>query len=208
MNCAIRVQVCTCTCIGMDRTTSACPSMGGETRLMRTTKVLAVLFLAIFVGGVVVEPGWAAMQIRKKSTPSKPATQSEAKSAPSPSSSTAAPAKASKQKKKKKAVPTTDAFAGNIIFVRGKKVLAEVPGGAKAKERFVLYDVRLRRTGSVLVVRAMDDDVYLLRMASGSASDGDRLARETEDEAYARVKRSKSSKHYIEFLEVFTPPLK
>ncbi len=100
--------------------------------------------------------------------------------------------------------PSKGFLAGSVIFVRGSQIVAELPGGARPKERLIVFDAGLRRKGRAVVVRKLDKDVVLLRTEGRfSVSPGDRLARETEREAAARVLRANRLQDYREFLEIF-----
>jgi hypothetical protein len=95
-------------------------------------------------------------------------------------------------------------FVGSVIFARGTQIVAEVPGGAKERERFVLYDAGLRRRGQAIALKALDEGVFLLSpVGSFSVAAGDRLARESEAEAAYRVLRENRPEGYREFLEIF-----
>ncbi len=104
----------------------------------------------------------------------------------------------------RKPTPSRGFFVGSVIFVRGSQIVAELPGGTRPKERFIVFDPGLRRKGKAVVVRKLDQDVVLLK-AEGrfSVSSGDRLARESEQEAAARVLRANRLQDYREFLELF-----
>lgn len=95
-------------------------------------------------------------------------------------------------------------FVGSVIFARGSQIVAEVSGGARERERFVLYDGSLRRRGQAIAVKALDQGVFLLSpVGSYSVAAGDRLARETEGQAAYRVIRDNRPEGYREFLEIF-----
>jgi hypothetical protein len=101
--------------------------------------------------------------------------------------------------------PSDEAFVvGSVIFARGAQVVAEVPGGARERERLVVFDAGMRRRGVAVVVAALDKGVFLLQPQGGvGASPGDQLARESETEAAARVVREHRAESYREFLEFF-----
>ena len=95
-------------------------------------------------------------------------------------------------------------FVGTIIFSGGGQIVAEIPGGARERERFVVFDAGLRRRGKAVAVRQLERGVFLLDPESGvSASMDDKLARESETEAAARVIRENRLDSYREFLAVF-----
>ncbi len=95
-------------------------------------------------------------------------------------------------------------FVGSVIFARGAQIVAEVGGGARERERLFVYDANLRRRGRAVVEKALDDGVYLLRPEGSMApAPGDRLSRESESEAAARVLRLGSLGGYREFLEFY-----
>jgi hypothetical protein len=165
-----------------------------------------IVVLAVFAAGVFCESGWAAMQIRKKAEDEAPeaapppAAPAEAAPAAKPAEAPkpAAPPRAPKKKEAPGAV-----FSGSVILSQGKEILVDIPQGAKLKERFTVYGPRLDKRGNTVVVRDMGKGVFRLKLINGSASVGDRLARETEDEAYARIRKSASVSETKEFLEVF-----
>lgn len=170
-----------------------------------------IVVLAVFAAGVFSESGWAAMQIRKKAedeppaaaTPTAPAAPAEAAPAAKPAEKTGAEPKAAPPRApKKKEIPGA-VFSGNVILSHGKEVLVDIPQGARVKERFTVYGPRLDKRGNAVVLRDMGKGVFRLKMVNGGASVGDRLARETEGEAYARVRKSSSIAEIKEFLEVF-----
>lgn len=101
--------------------------------------------------------------------------------------------------------PSDEAFfVGSVIFARGAQVVAEVPGGARERERLVVFDGALRRRGIAVVMAALDKGVFLLQPQGGiGASPGDQLARESETEAAARVVQEHRAESYREFLELF-----
>jgi len=95
-------------------------------------------------------------------------------------------------------------FVGSVIFARGAQIVAEVPGGAKERERLVVFDGGMRRLGKAVVVKGLDQGVYLLQPEGGfGASPGASLARESETEAAARVIRENRMESYLEFIEFF-----
>ncbi len=95
-------------------------------------------------------------------------------------------------------------FVGAVIFARGAQVVAEVSGGARERERLVVFDAGLRRAGVAVVLNALDKGVYLLQPQGGlGISPGDQLARESETEAAARVVRQNEVEPYLEFLALF-----
>ena len=93
--------------------------------------------------------------------------------------------------------------AGQVIFARGAQVVAEIETGAVDNEYLVVFDSGFRRKGAAVVVKALKGNTYLLRGAGTSLSEGDRLGRETERQAVARVLRQKSAGGYRAFLTLF-----
>ncbi|TLN01840.1 hypothetical protein FDZ71_13420 [bacterium] len=98
---------------------------------------------------------------------------------------------------------TIESFVGSVVFVRGDKILAEIPQGAKKNERFVVFSSRLKRLGRAVVEREVSKGMFMLKIQRGSGGSGDKLARETEKEAYARVRAADTIEAYDEFLQVF-----
>lgn len=95
-------------------------------------------------------------------------------------------------------------FVGSVIFSKGDQVVAEIPGGAVERERMTVVGGDLRPKAAAAVVQPLADGTYVLRLvSSGSAAVGDRLARETETEAAARVIRENRLDGYREFLDLF-----
>jgi hypothetical protein len=95
-------------------------------------------------------------------------------------------------------------YVGSVIFSRGNQIVAELPGGARERERLILFDAGFRRRGTVIVLKPLEQGVYLLQtMGSLSASPGDRLAKESEREAAVRVVRENRRESYREFIELF-----
>ena len=95
-------------------------------------------------------------------------------------------------------------FAGRVIFVRGSQIVAEIDGGARDRERLIVYDSAFRRRGTAVVVKALDAGVFLLNPGGSlPLHQGDLLARESEAEAAARVFRENETGAYREFLELF-----
>jgi len=93
---------------------------------------------------------------------------------------------------------------GSVIFARGDQVVAEISGGAVEKERMLLLGDDFRPKGAAVVVKPLGDGTYvLLPTGSGSPSVGDRLARETEGEAAARVIQENRPESYREFLGLY-----
>jgi hypothetical protein len=169
---------------------------------------------------------WSAMQIRKrapKSTSAKPAAKPAvkpakkkpirkitAKPAAKPTAKPAAKKTVAPKKAPPKAPPkpatkavTTKSFVGTVKFIRGKNLLIEFEEQAEVKQRFSVYDVRLRKQGSVQVLKALDGNIFLCKILKGSADVGDRLAGESEAEAYYRIMKRRRVSGYREFLQVF-----
>jgi len=95
-------------------------------------------------------------------------------------------------------------FVGSVIFVRGAQIVAEVPGGAKERERLVVFDAGMRRAGTAIVLKSLDKGVFLLQPEGGfGVASGASLARESEIEAAARVIRANRLEPYQEFLEFY-----
>lgn len=95
-------------------------------------------------------------------------------------------------------------FAGSVIFPKGAQVVAEIPGGAVERERMTVVGSDLRPKATVAVVQPLADGTFVLRViGSGSAAVGDRLARETQPEAAARVIRENRLDGYREFLDLY-----
>jgi hypothetical protein len=95
-------------------------------------------------------------------------------------------------------------FVGSVIFSKGSQVVAEIRGGAVERERMTVVGSDLRPKAAAAVVQPLADGTYVLRLiGSGSAAVGDRLARETEPEAAARVIRENRLEGYREFLEFY-----
>ncbi len=95
-------------------------------------------------------------------------------------------------------------FVGSVVFARGDQVVAEIGGRVRDRERLIVFDAGMRRRGAVVVVKALGDGVFLLRPVGGAApGPGDRLARESEKEAIARVLRANREEDYREFLDRF-----
>lgn len=93
---------------------------------------------------------------------------------------------------------------GTVVFAQRGQIVAEIPGGAKERERFLLFDEGFRRTGKLVIVRVLEKGVYLLEaQGSVSAAPGNRLAREPEEEAAARVLTAGTAEGYREFLDTF-----
>ncbi|MDF1554919.1 MAG: hypothetical protein P1P84_17760 [Deferrisomatales bacterium] len=93
--------------------------------------------------------------------------------------------------------------AGQVIFARGDQVVAEIEGGAVDGEYLVVFDSGFRRKGAAVVVQALKGNTYLLRGAGTSLSEGDRLGRETELQAAARVLRQNNADGFRAFLTLF-----
>ncbi len=100
-------------------------------------------------------------------------------------------------------VVTLPLQVGQVIFARGAQVVAEIEAGAVDSEYLVVFDSGFRRKGGAVVVQALKGNTYLLRGAGTSLSEGDRLGRETEHQAVARVLRQKNADGYRAFLTLF-----
>ncbi len=97
-----------------------------------------------------------------------------------------------------------DFTVGTVVFARGGQIVAEIPGGAKDRERLLLFDEGFRRAGKLVVVRPLEKGVFLLEaQGSVSAAPGNRLAREPEEEAATRVLTDGRADGYREFLAAF-----
>jgi len=67
---------------------------------------------------------------------------------------------------------------GTVIYVNGARVVAEIKGGAKEKERFRIYDAASRVRGEAVALKALDEAACLLEPVGGAPiAVGDRLAR-------------------------------
>jgi hypothetical protein len=190
---------------------------------MKSKSVTALMVIAMFAVCVAAEQGFAAMQIRKKTGGDAPAGGAPSEGAPpaapaqtaapapageaaaAPSSAPAAaltPAAAAEEEAKPRKI-TPESFVGSVVYVRGDKILAEIPGGAKKNERYMVYSTRLKRLGRAIVERQVSKGMFMLKVQRGGGSQGDRLARETEKEAYTRVRSADTVEAYKEFLQVF-----
>jgi hypothetical protein len=77
--------------------------------------------------------------------------------------------------------PKKPDLVGTVIYVSGARVVAEVKGGVKEKERFRLYDSASRLRGEATALKALDDATFLLEpVGSATIGVGDRLARVSE----------------------------
>ncbi len=95
-------------------------------------------------------------------------------------------------------------YVGSVIFSRGNQIVAEIPDGARERERLILFDAGFRRRGNVIVLKPLEDRVYLLQtLGSLSAAPGDRLALESEGEAAVRVLNENRRESYQEFVASF-----
>lgn len=141
------------------------------------------LWILLALGAVLAGPAWAAVKVRQPVL-EEPGTAAAAPAAAKPSSESY--------------------FVGSVIFTGGGQIVAEIPGGARERERFVVFDSGLRRRGKAVAVRQLERGVFLLEPESGvSASMDDKIARESETEAAARVIRENRLDAYAEFLAVF-----
>ena len=186
---------------------------------MRIRSLIVAFSVGVLTLGVCNDPSFAAMQIRKKAT--KPAAPAAPAPAPAPSapapkpaatpSSTPAPVQVAKPvaspakaaAPKPKATISEDSFVGTVMYVRGNQLLVELPEGAARGERYVVYSDRLKRVGRAVVLREVSEGMFMLSTTAGSGSTGDRLAKETEREAYSRVRRMNKLSAYREFLKAF-----
>ncbi len=95
-------------------------------------------------------------------------------------------------------------IVGSVIYVQGGQVVAEIEGSARPKERLIVLDGNLRPRGYVAVVRPLEAATYLLQpLGSFGIEIGNRLTRETERQAAARVLKTDRPEAYREFLELF-----
>ncbi len=186
-------------------------------------KKLLLVMVGVITLTLVGGSAWSAMQIRKRPKPA--AEEGGAKAPPGAATKPKAPAKppteikpgkaaapikkaaprrgsTSSSKKKRKRVDTTS-FSGSVDYVRGRKVLVKLDKATKLDSRFNVYDIRLRKRGSLKVVKVLSQELYLCKLLRGSADEGDWLAKETERGAYTRIKHTKSLRAYKEFLTVF-----
>ena len=73
--------------------------------------------------------------------------------------------------------PTTP-YVGTVVTTRGSRSIAEIQGGARKGEKFVVYDERLRKCGECTVILVLDKELFLLEPTDGrQAATGHRLAR-------------------------------
>ncbi|HSH70944.1 MAG TPA: carboxypeptidase-like regulatory domain-containing protein, partial [Deferrisomatales bacterium] len=145
---------------------------------------------AILGAGLLAGPGEAAIKVRKPVLlDDRPAV-----SAPAPSVST--PTRTREEGR--------SFYVGSVIFSRGNQIVAEIPDGARERERLILFDAGFRRRGTVVVLKPLEDRVYLLQtLGSLSAAPGDRLAPESELEAAVRVLGENRRESYQEFIALF-----
>jgi hypothetical protein len=128
---------------------------------------------------------------------SAPADAKKPAAAPAPAAAASGAASAPKAARK-------DMMVGQVIHAEGGRVLAELPGGAKDKERFIVFSSTLTRKGYAFVVKAVDNKALYLLLGSGtSLAVGDRLGRESEEDAWRRVQRENTLDSYRDFLTVF-----
>lgn len=171
-------------------------------------KFIVVLLAGVVSTVFVAESSFAAMQIRKRPAAA-PSKEAPAKAAPKkgaapgvkPAAAKKAPPRKAPPRKSRR--PTKESFVGMVSYVVSRKVLVELDAEPPPKQRYVAYDIRLRRKGTLRVVSAKGRQVYLCQLISGSVDEGDRLVMETESEAYARVRRSKSIRAMREFMELY-----
>lgn len=162
----------------------------------------------------------AAMQIRKKAPEPAPADQTAPAAAQAPASAPAsAPAAqpekaASREEAAKPAAkvapapaaaekPKAESFIGSVSFVQGKKVLVESGSELSPKQRLIAYDDRLSKRGILKIGSSKGKNVYIATVTAGGVLTGDRLVKETEEEAFQRVSRSRSAATVKEFLELY-----
>ncbi|MBI5015759.1 MAG: carboxypeptidase regulatory-like domain-containing protein [Deltaproteobacteria bacterium] len=152
----------------------------------RSARIAALLLPCL---GLLAGPAPAAIKVRTPGAEAAPAP------APSPAGAVSLP---------QPREPERAYFIGSVIFARGSQIVAEVPAGAKERERFVVYDAGMRRRGQAIAVKGLDDGVFLLApVGSFPIAAGDRLARESEAEAAYRILRDNRPEGYREFLEIF-----
>lgn len=163
-----------------------------------------ILFLtlsSVYAGG-----GWAAMKVRvpgseggAPTTGSSP--EGKASSSLSPAQGASVPGGASLAESRQ---PEKAYLIGTVVFVAGSQIVVEIPEGAKDRERFVVFDSGMGRRGLATVSRGLDKGVFSLApIGSFSVDVGDRLARESENEAAYRVLRANQPETYREFLDLF-----
>jgi len=95
------------------------------------------------------------------------------------------------------------AQVGQVIFARGSQVVAELETDVVNNEYLLVFDSSFRNKGSAVVVQPLRDNTYLLRGVGTWLTEGDRLSRESELQAAARVLRQKTPEGYRSFLARF-----
>lgn len=185
-------------------------------------KLSAFAIVAVFMASALPQGVEAAMQIRKK-TDSAPAAAPAEKapppakpSAPAPSPAPAAKEEAPKRAAQPSAPPpaaepakqaspeiTKESFCGSVEFMQGKLAMIASDDTLAPKQRLVAYDSRLQKKGILKVTATKAKDVYVATVTAGSVSVGDRLVKETEEEAFRRVQRTKRVATVKEFLEIY-----
>lgn len=162
---------------------------------MRKATVVGPWSRSLLILALAAAPGWAAMALRgeapKEPTADKgtvasdraPAAKPAPAAAPSPSPAPAAPAAAAPAeptplKPGQLAPPKKPDLCGSIIYAQGSRLVAELKGGAMAKERFRVYEGGTRLRGEVMAVKALDEATVLMEpVGSVTVTVGDRLAR-------------------------------
>ncbi len=184
---------------------------------------------ALLVSALIPVSSDAAMQIRKRpsdapveqppaAAPAQPekASPSPAKEEPARKPSAqpekASPAAPAKEESAKKAAAAQagqpepmkrESFIGSVEFIQGKIIIVESDQALTPKQRLIVYDTRLQKRGILKVGASQGKDIYVATLTAGTASVGDRVVRETEEEAFSRVQRTRLVATVREFLETY-----
>lgn len=162
-------------------------------------------------------PAAAAAPAPASGTPAKPepaATKTETPPASAetpapkaePASAKAETAPAQEEKKANaaaKAKPKGEGVIGSVGYTQGDRVLVDCRTELPAKILLNVYDEGYRRIGLLRVVGLKGKNMYLTSAVEGSASTGNKVAVETEEEAYRRVSSSREDWAVKEFLELY-----
>jgi hypothetical protein len=154
---------------------------------MKIRKHLFHIPLLVAALGLAAVPARAAMalspRVKKGSSPSEepaPTASPTPSSAPeeggaSAGSAASAPATATPAQPQ---APRKIERAGVVIYVGGAGIVGEIKGGAKAKERFRVYDSGSRLRGEAVAVKALDEATFVLEPIGGApVAVGNRLVR-------------------------------
>ena len=164
----------------------------------------------------------AAMQIRKKPTegggaeaapaaeksaqPAQPSASQAEKTTPKQESpkpaAQAAPAQA-KSPQEEAAPIRRESFIGSVSFIQGNKALVECDQTLLPKQRLIVYDERLAKRGVIKLGVSKTKGIYVGTVTAGVAQTGDRVVKETEEEAFRRTFNSKNAATVNEFLELY-----